>query len=375
MATHEDAVINPDCAFQAIQENISDFTSASIDPLWLATHLLSYNVITLQQKDDATDGSLQASVKLDKILTLVLRAVQRNGHVYTILLNILSKEAQVYKWLIDKIKNSYKRLYSQCSTGVYQPFSQYDNIPISSVGYSDPINTRPEFIGSSQHPYIPHGLIHTAQYDQPICIYSVHEPMNDSQHVRPINTMPGHSYSWMPGLGNTPRYNQPTCTSTHTVHDNSRPIKTIPALFGNNPPSCSYMPRLNTPQYNQPTSTYTVHGLISNSQYSQPTPPHFGNNQNLCSWMPGLTTPRYNQLPNIYGSMCVNDYQHSRSINTIHVPGLFNQSPYSWIPGHPGSGWYNQPTYIPGPIDNVHSNQDSLQSTSGLSYSQDVTGT
>ena len=167
MATHEETVINTDYAFQAIQENISDFTSASIDPLWLATHLLSYNVITLQQKDDATDGSLQASVKLDKILTLVLRAVQRNGHVYTILLNILSKEAQVYKWLIDKIKNSYKRLYS---TGVYQPFSQYD-IPISSVGYSVPINTRPELIGSIQHPYIPHQLINTVQYDQPMCIY------------------------------------------------------------------------------------------------------------------------------------------------------------------------------------------------------------
>ena len=367
MATHEDAVINPDCAFQALQENISDFTSASIDPLWLATHLLSYNVITLQQKDDATDRSLQASVKLDKILTLVLKAVQRNGHVYTILLNILSKEAQVYKWLIDQIKSSYKRLYS---TGVYQPFSQY-NIPISSVGYNDPINTIPELIRSSQHPYIPDGLINTAQYDQPMCIYSVNEPINDSQHIRPINTMPASTpYSWMPGLGNTPQYNQPT--STHTVHDNSLPIETIPALFGNNQPSCSYMPRLNTPQYNQLTSTYTVQKLMNNSQYSQPintTAAHFGNSQPLYSWMPGLTTPRYNQHANIYGSMCINNYQHSRSI------GLFNQPPYSWIPGHTGSGWYNQPMYIPGPIDNVHSNQGSLQFISGCSYSQDVTGT
>ena len=151
--------------------------------------------------------------------------------------------------------------------------------------------------------------------------------MNDSQHVQPINTMPAStSYSWMPGLGNTPRYNQST-------------------------------------------STYTVQELINNSQYSKPintTPPH---SQPLYSWMSGLTTPRYNQQANIYRSMCINNYQHSRSI------ALFNQPLYSWIPGHTVSGWYNQPMYIPGPIDNIHSNQDSLQFISGCSYSQDITGT
>ena len=67
---------------------------------------------------DSTDGSLPNTVKIGKLLTLVLEGVQRNGHVYTSLLNILSKERDVYRWLIEGIKNSYERILKQ-STDVH----------------------------------------------------------------------------------------------------------------------------------------------------------------------------------------------------------------------------------------------------------------
>ena len=111
MATPQDTVIDTNIAYEAIQENFSDLTTASIEPVWLAHHLFSSKVITLQQLKDSTDGYLPNTVKLSKLLTLVLEGVQRNGHVYTSLLNILSKEGDVYRWLIEGIKNSYESLY------------------------------------------------------------------------------------------------------------------------------------------------------------------------------------------------------------------------------------------------------------------------
>ena len=120
MATPQETVIDRNSAFLAFQENFIDLTTTSLDPLWLANHLFTNHVITLQQMKDATDDCLRASVKLNKLLTLVLEAVQRNGHVYTILLNILSKE-EVYSSLIEKIEKSYETLHSQ-SVPQHEPF-------------------------------------------------------------------------------------------------------------------------------------------------------------------------------------------------------------------------------------------------------------
>ena len=123
MATPQDTVIDTNIAYEAIQENFSDLTTASIEPIWLAHHLFSSKVITLQQMKETTDGCLPNTVKLSKLLTLVLEGVQRNGHVYTSLLNILSKEGDVYRWLIEGIKNSYERILKQPTiehTGTHQ---------------------------------------------------------------------------------------------------------------------------------------------------------------------------------------------------------------------------------------------------------------
>ena len=111
MATPQDTVIDRRIAYQAIKENFINLTTTSIEPIWLAHHLFASDVITLHQMKETTDGCLPNTVKLSKLLTLVLEGVQRNGHVYTSLLNILSKEGDVYRWLIEGIKNSYDRLY------------------------------------------------------------------------------------------------------------------------------------------------------------------------------------------------------------------------------------------------------------------------
>ena len=47
MATPQDTVIDTNIAYEAIQENFSDLTTASIEPIWLAHHLFSSKVITL----------------------------------------------------------------------------------------------------------------------------------------------------------------------------------------------------------------------------------------------------------------------------------------------------------------------------------------
>ena len=137
MATPQESTeVDASSAYQAIQDNFSNLLDTSIDPTWLASHLLSSNVITLQQMKDATDDSLKTSTKLYKLLTLVLEGVHRNGHVYNILLNILSKEGEVYECLIKEIESSYERLHSQYvaqSTGVCQPFAS--NIQYSKPGY------------------------------------------------------------------------------------------------------------------------------------------------------------------------------------------------------------------------------------------------
>ena len=123
-ATPQNTVIDTRIAYQAIKENFINLTTASIEPIWLAHHLFASDVITLQQMKETTDGSLPNTVKLSKLLTLVLEGVQRNGHVYTSLLNILSKEGDVYRWLIEGIKNSYERLYinslTQSTDGTHQ---------------------------------------------------------------------------------------------------------------------------------------------------------------------------------------------------------------------------------------------------------------
>ena len=110
MATPQETPIDTNSAFQAIQENFSDLTNSSIDPLWLANHLFTNNVITLQQKEDATYETFTTRVKLDKLLTLVIKAVYEDGNVYTTLMNILSTEEGYKKW-IEKINNSYQRIY------------------------------------------------------------------------------------------------------------------------------------------------------------------------------------------------------------------------------------------------------------------------
>ena len=127
MATPQDTVIDKRIAYQAIKENFINLTTTSIEPIWLAHHLFASDVITLQQMKETTDGCLPNTVKLSKLLTLVLEGVQRNGHVYTSLLNILSKEGDVYRWLIEGIKNSYERLYinsltqsTDVHTGIHQ---------------------------------------------------------------------------------------------------------------------------------------------------------------------------------------------------------------------------------------------------------------
>ena len=122
-ATPQDTVIDTRIAYQAIKENFINLTTASIEPIWLAHHLFASDVITLQQMKETTDGCLPNTVKLSKLLTLVLEGVQRNGHVYTSLLNILSKEGDVYRWLIEGIKNSYERILTQSTdvhTGIHQ---------------------------------------------------------------------------------------------------------------------------------------------------------------------------------------------------------------------------------------------------------------
>ena len=123
MATLQDTVIDTRIAYQAIKENFINLTTTSIEPIWLAHHLFASDVITLQQMKETTDGSLPNTIKLSKLLTLVLEGVQRNGHVYTSLLNILSKEGDVYRWLIEGIKNSYERILKQSTdehTGTHQ---------------------------------------------------------------------------------------------------------------------------------------------------------------------------------------------------------------------------------------------------------------
>ena len=127
MAKPLDTIIDNNIAYEAIQENFVDLTTASINPTWLATHLFASKVITLQQMKDTTDDSLRDSAKLTKLITLVLEGVYRNGHVYTTLLNILSKEEGVYGWLIQAIEKSYKNLkisthFMTQPTGVHQPF-------------------------------------------------------------------------------------------------------------------------------------------------------------------------------------------------------------------------------------------------------------
>ena len=130
MATPQDTVIDRRIAYQAIKENFINLTTTSIEPIWLAHHLFASDVITLQQMKETTDGCLPNTVKLSKLLTLVLEGVQRNGHVYTSLLNILSKEGDVYRWLIEGIKNSYERILKQ-STDVHTGTHQH-------VEYSEP---------------------------------------------------------------------------------------------------------------------------------------------------------------------------------------------------------------------------------------------
>ena len=130
MATPQDTVIDRRIAYQAIKENFINLTTTSIEPKWLAHHLFASDVITLQQMKETTDGCFPNTVKLSKLLTLVLEGVQRNGHVYTSLLNILSKEGDVYRWLIEGIKNSYERILKQ-STDVHTGTHQH-------VEYSEP---------------------------------------------------------------------------------------------------------------------------------------------------------------------------------------------------------------------------------------------
>ena len=127
MATPLDTIIDNNIAYEAIQENFVDLTTALINPTWLATHLFASKVITLQQMKDTTDDSLRDSAKLIKLLTLVLEGVYKHGHVYTTLLNILSKEEGVYRWLIQGIEKSYENLklsthFVTQHTRVHQPF-------------------------------------------------------------------------------------------------------------------------------------------------------------------------------------------------------------------------------------------------------------
>ena len=144
MATPLDTIIDKNIACEAIQENFVDLTTASINPTWLATHLFATKVITLQQMKDSTDDSLRDSAKLTKLITLVLEGVYRNGHVYTTLLNILSKEGDVYRWLIQAIEKSYENLklsthFITQPTGVPQPFDgvhQTHAVP-ANVEYSN----------------------------------------------------------------------------------------------------------------------------------------------------------------------------------------------------------------------------------------------
>ena len=144
MATHLHTIIDNNIAYEAIQENFVDLTTASINPTWLATHLFASKVITLQQMKDTADDSLRDSAKLIKLITLVLEGVYRNGHVYTTLLNILSKEGDVYRWLIQAIEKSYENLklsthYVTQPTGVHQPFDgihQTHTVP-ANVDYSN----------------------------------------------------------------------------------------------------------------------------------------------------------------------------------------------------------------------------------------------
>ena len=99
----------------------------SIDSLWLANHLFTNNVITLQQKEDATYETFTTRVKLDKLLTLVIKAVHEDGNVYTTLMNILSTEEAYKKW-IEKINNSYQRIYRvQCNPGSAQSTLNQDS--------------------------------------------------------------------------------------------------------------------------------------------------------------------------------------------------------------------------------------------------------
>ena len=144
MTTPLDTIIDNNIACEAIQENFVDLTTASINPTWLATHLFASKVITLQQMKDTADDSLRDSAKLIKLITLVLEGVYRNGHVYTTLLNILSKEEGVYRWLIQAIEKSYENLklsthFVTQPTGVHQPFDgihQTHAVP-ANVDYSN----------------------------------------------------------------------------------------------------------------------------------------------------------------------------------------------------------------------------------------------
>ena len=91
---------------------------------WLANHLFTNNVITLQQKEDATYETFTTRVKL---LTLVIKAVHEDGNVYTTLMNILSTEEAYKKW-IEKINNSYQRIYRvQCNPGSAQSTLNQDS--------------------------------------------------------------------------------------------------------------------------------------------------------------------------------------------------------------------------------------------------------
>ena len=90
---------------------------------------------------DTTDDSLRDSAKLIKLITLVLEGVYRNGHVYTTLLNILSREEGVYRWLIQAIEKSYENLklsthFVTQRMGVHQPCHQRHAVP-ANVEYSN----------------------------------------------------------------------------------------------------------------------------------------------------------------------------------------------------------------------------------------------
>ena len=99
---------NNNIAFLAIQENFYSLTSTPFNPVWLGECLFLNNIISPEQKMDAANESIESDVRNYKLFTTILTAIQRNEHVYTSLLNILS-EGRVYQHLIEKIKTSYEK--------------------------------------------------------------------------------------------------------------------------------------------------------------------------------------------------------------------------------------------------------------------------